>query len=92
MVKKSINIDHTEQSINVDDNSCLTLNENGAVLLGSGITIPDTSDSISLSNFEGSLRFNENTKKVEYCDGEKWVTLMTKDENDQESTIFSIIF
>lgn len=93
MVKKAINIDHSQQSINVEGNGCLILNENGSVLLGGAITLPDThNESISLSDYEGALRFNEETKKLEYCDGNKWIELLTNDIDSKESTIFSLLF
>lgn len=90
-MSKSINIDHNSGSIITSD-GFISLNENGAVKIGSGKTIGDGYNDISISDYEGCIRFNETTKKLEYCDGIQWNEISTKDVESKTSSVYSLLF
>lgn len=83
----SINIDHTRNKI-ITANGCLSLNDNGSVKVGNGLTLPDS----LVSDYEGCIRFNESTKKLEYCDGNRWIELLTTNIESKDSIIYSLLF
>jgi hypothetical protein len=90
-MSKSINIDHSSGSMITSD-GFISLNENGAVKIGSGKTIGDGYNNISISDYEGCIRFNETTKKLEYCDGIKWIEISSNDFETKTSSVYSMLF
>lgn len=90
MTNKSINIDHTRQEIIVDDDGCLTLNPTGSVIVGSGSSLDDGTTNLSV--YEGAIRLNGTTKKLEYCDGTKWIEFETKYSGSKETMVYSMLF
>lgn len=94
--KKSININHSNASILTGDDTFLQLSKNGAVKLGKGKNLEEDTINNStinfLSNYSGAIRFNETTKKLEYCDGRKWVEFIIDEEDIKPSMVYSMIF
>jgi hypothetical protein len=94
--KKSININHSTSSILSSNGSCIELSKNGVVKIGKGINAQgdniDNSNPDLMKEYEGALRFNQHTKKMEYCDGTKWVELSLKDDDTHTSMVYSVLF
>lgn len=95
---KSININHSNSSITTSDGSYIELTQNGVVKIGTGLHVEDdiinSTDAEILKKYEGSLRFNPDTKKIEYCNGSRWVELVIDIdvENNNTSMIYSMLF
>lgn len=91
--KKSININNHKSTIETNDKKVfLTLGNNGAIKLGSGINLPEADDD-NIIDYKGVLRYNQEMGTVEYCDGESWRTISTDDSVENNSTImWSLLF
>lgn len=93
---KSININHSTSSILSGDGSYIELSKNGVVKVGKGINaqgdLIDNSNPEILKEYEGAMRFNPNTKKMEYCDGTKWVEFSIKEDDEHTSMVYSVLF
>jgi len=93
---KSININHSTSSILSSDGSCIELSKNGVVKIGKGINAKgdmiDNKDPKVLKEYEGTLRFNDDTKKMEYCDGSRWLEISTEEDTDKSQMVYSMLF
>lgn len=93
---KSININHSNSNIISSDGSYVELSKNGVVKIGSGINVKDDMmDNIGedvLKEYEGAIKFNTDTHKLEYCDGSRWVELSIDEEDNKTSMIYSMLF
>ena len=96
MAYKSININHPDTNIKTFDGSVLQIAQDGAVKIGHGIDIDEDASSNIATNaleiYAGTIRFNKNTNKLEYCDGENWVEFITKKTNDDIPTVYAMLF
>lgn len=96
MAGKSINFNHSDSSITVSDSECLLLSVNGSVKIGNGNNAPEdiinNKDIITMKEYEGTLRFNEETSRLEYCDGTKWMQIQTTSDKDETLTVYSLLF
>ena len=90
-MSKSINLDHSRGKITTAD-GCLILNDNGSVKVGNGMTLPNSNENGILINYEGAIRFNEESKKLEYCNGDSWVEFSTENIESKDSVIYSLLF
>lgn len=93
---KSINFNHSDSSILTNDSSCLLLSVNGSVKIGNGNNAPEdilnNKNILSMKEYEGTLRFNENTSKLEYCDGTKWLEIKTTSDLEDKEIVYSFLF
>lgn len=93
---KSININHSTSSIVSSDGSYIELSKNGVVKIGKGINaqgdIIDNSDPLILKEYEGAVRFNEDTRKMEFCDGTKWIEFSIKEDDENTPMVYSMLF
>lgn len=93
---KSLNIDHSTQSIISNDGTAISIAPSGSVQIGSGVTSEE--DSVqsnvgtNLLEYSGCLRFNSDTRKLEYCDGSKWVEIIDEDIDEDNSFVYSSLF
>lgn len=72
----AININHTEGSITIDNDKVLQITKNGAIKIGNGSYLDEIDVSLEelKEKYEGVIRYNSDTKLLEYCDGESWKT------------------
>lgn len=93
---KSININHSNSSIISSDGTYVELSKNGVVKIGTGINAMDDSNNTNtedvLKEYEGALKFNPDTKKLEYCDGTRWIELSLDSNDNKTSMIYSMLF
>lgn len=83
----AININHEEGSI-TSESGVLQITSNGGVKIGSGEYLEEISSIVP--DYEGLLRYNKNTGKLQYCDGHTWKDFSS---SEQSSEIFwSFIF
>jgi len=85
----AININHNEGSITTDNDTVLTITENGGVKIGDGSYLND-SDIVDES-YKGVIRYNKDTDSIQYHNGVTWKNF----SNDVEETpgiIWSITF
>lgn len=97
MAGKAININHSSSSIISNDGSFIKVGEDSAVKVGYGTSISNgsinNSNSKSLEEFEGAIRINKSTDKLEYCNGSTWLEFSTtSDVGEDESMIYSLVF
>ena len=96
MVKKSININHSDASLLSFDGSYIQLSKNGGVKVGYGKNLEESvinnSSQYTLADYAGAVRINEKTNKLEYCDGKSWVELITEEEDVQTPLVYSMLF
>lgn len=72
-----ININHNESRISANDDNILRLADKGAVKIGNGKYLADNENiEIAPSNtYEGCIRYNEEDKCLELCNGYNWIPL-----------------
>lgn len=96
MAKKSLNINHSNSSILSSDGSYIQLSKNGVVKIGNGTNAEDemidNANPMLLKDYMGAIRYNEDTEKLEYCNGNTWIELATEDESNNTSMVYSILF
>ena len=95
-IKKSININHTDSSILSNDGTYIQLSKNGGVKVGYGKNLEEsTVDNVNqntLMEYVGAIRLNEETKKLEFCDGKTWYTLATEENDIRLPMVYSLLF
>ena len=96
MAYKSINVNHPETTVKTFDGSHLQIADGGAIKIGYGISInEDDINNVSpetLAEFAGTIRFNKNTHKMEYCDGTTWVQFVTENSAEDIPTVYAMLF
>ena len=96
MVQKSININHGDAAFISNDGSYIKVGEDSAVKIGFGTSISNgtinNSNPKVLADFEGAIRINKATDKLEYCNGSTWVEILTTTEEEDIPLIYSLIF
>ena len=90
----AININHNEGSITTSDDKVLQITKHGAVKLGDGSYLDEMDVSLEefKKNYEGAIRYNSDSKVVEYCDGYSWKEFKSGEENTSNGIIWSLIF
>ena len=76
----AINLNHNEGSITIDNDKVLQITKNGAVRIGNGNFMEEINPSnltTILKDYEGVIRYNENTHTIQYCDGYSWIDFGT---------------
>lgn len=70
----AINIDHKKGLITTDEDGVIKITEHGAVKLGSGEYLSELNNSQieEEESYKGAIRYNKETKTVQYCDGTTW--------------------
>lgn len=95
-MSKSININHSTSNILSGDGSYIELSKNGVVKIGKGINVEgdliDNSNPKILEEYEGAMRFNSTTHKMEFCDGYKWVEFAVMEDDDHTNMVYSVLF
>lgn len=93
---KSININHIESGILTNDGTFVQISQNGGVKVGYGKNLEEPSvnntSQSTLAEYNGAIRINETTNKLEYCNGKAWVELVTEEDNVQTSMVYSLLF
>lgn len=96
MAQKSININHTDAAILSNDGSYIQVGDDSAVKIGFGSSISNGNinnfNKKILAEYEGAIRINKTTDKLEYCDGTTWVEFTTKFDGEDIPMIYSLIF
>lgn len=96
MAYRSINVNHPDTTVKTFDGSFLQIADGGAVKIGYGINLDednvDNADETALIEYAGAIRFNNNTKKLEYCDGTQWLTFVTEQTNEDIPTVYAMLF
>jgi hypothetical protein len=94
--KKSISINHYNSSILSNDGSYIRLSQNGVVKIGSGTNsegeMINNSDPIMLKEYIGALRYNDDTERLEYCNGITWVEVAIEDDEINTPMVYSMLF
>lgn len=70
-----IDINHDDSSIITDKDTVLKITENGAVKIGNGTYLDELGNPQTISaneKYKGGIKYNENTKTIQYCDGTSW--------------------
>lgn len=85
----AININHEEGSIKVDS-GILQITSNGGVKIGNGNYLNE--DFTINEDYNGVIRFNKNTGKLQYCDGHTWKDFSSNEQDLGNEIFWSIIF
>ena len=96
MAQKSININHSDGAFLSNDGTYIKVGEDSAVKVGFGTSVSngtiDNMNSKILADFEGAIRINKSTNKLEYCNGSTWVEFVTSTGGEDIPMIYSLIF
>lgn len=96
MAQKSININHSDAAFLSNDGSYIKVGEDSAVKIGFGTSISNgginNTNSRILADYEGAIRINKSTDKLEYCNGSTWVEFATSSGEEDIPMIYSLIF
>ena len=96
VIRKSINIKHTNASVLTNDGSFIQLSKNGGVKVGFGKNLEEStvnnSNQNTLIDYAGAIRLNETTNKLEYCDGKTWNVLATEENDVKTPLVYSLLF
>ena len=95
MANKSININHSDAAILSNDGTYVKLGANSAVKVGNGSSISNGDINNFQSNilepYEGAIRINKTSNKLEYCNGTTWVEFISSLDGGEDSMVYSFI-
>lgn len=96
IVGKSININHSTSNIIPGDGSYIELSKNGVVKIGTGLNSKgeyiDNSNPDTLKEYEGAIRFNPKSNKMEFCDGSRWLEFSILEDDNHVDMVHSVLF
>lgn len=89
---KAINIDHSKIEFSTSNLACIKVSENGSIKIGSGKNLEEDLIYSPIEDFIGAIRLNKSTKKLQYCDGEKWVDFIIDEQDIEPYMAYSFLF
>ncbi len=93
---KALNINHSNSSILTSDGTYIQLGNNGSIKVGYGTNLEEPTinnlQQNTLAEYEGAIRINRTTHKLEYCDGTSWLEFTTDIDGDESLMVYSMLF
>ena len=91
--KVYIDINHTTGTICNPDGEPLEIGNLGGIKIGYGDSLPSNTETEDLQKYKGYARINSTTGKLQYCNGEEWLDVLTeKLRYEEENIINALIF